>query len=80
MVFVFRLLNKEGFISIGKIKYVFLLYIKVYCYDEYGKLRIRELVLWYRYIFYFIVRNILVELLLGSIDDKMGFFIDDLLF
>lgn len=78
MISASRLSNKEGFISIGKTKHVFLLYTKAYRHDEHGKSKTRELVSWHRHTFYFIARNISAELSVGSTGDKTGLFIDDL--
>lgn len=70
--------NKECFILIGYFKYVFLLYLKFYRYDEYGLLLLLfwEIVFWYKYIFYFMVKNEKVVLEMGSIDVKIGLYLD----
>lgn len=72
--------NKEGFVKFGNKSYVFFIYIKVYRGDGYGKLELREIIFWYKYMFYFIVQGIIIELIFGSVDEKIGIFLDYVIF
>ncbi|XP_056015772.1 uncharacterized protein LOC125675332 [Ostrea edulis] len=72
--------NKEGFVSIGKMKHVFLLYSKAYRNDEHGLSSSREIVSWHRHTFYFTATDVTTVLEIGSADVKTGLFVDHVAF
>lgn len=71
--------NKEGFISFGNSKHVFLLYSKPYRHDDQSTSLSREMIFWHKHSFYFIATNGKAVLEIGSTETKTGIFIDNLL-
>lgn len=71
--------NKEGFISVGNSKHVFLLYSKPYRRDEHSTSLSREIVSWHKHSFYFTATNGKTVLEIGSTEAKTGIFFDNLL-
>lgn len=72
--------NKEGFISVGNSKHVFLLYSRPYRLDEHNSSLSREIVSWHKHSFYFTATNGKTVLEIGSTEAKTGIFLDNLLF
>ncbi|XP_078321865.1 uncharacterized protein LOC111103999 isoform X3 [Crassostrea virginica] len=70
--------NKEGFISIGKSKHLFLLYSKAYRHDDHVTSSSRDIISWHRHTFYFTVTDAKSDFEIGSMDEKTGLFIDEI--
>ena len=70
--------NKEGFISIGKSKHLFLLYSKAYRHDDHESSSSRDIISWHKHTFYFTVTDVKSVFEIGSMDAKTGIFIDEI--
>ena len=70
--------SKEGFISIGKSKHLFLLYSKAYRHDDHESSSSRDIISWHRHTFYFTVTDAKSDFEIGSMDEKTGIFIDEI--
>nr|XP_034314147.1 uncharacterized protein LOC105348718 isoform X1 [Crassostrea gigas] len=68
--------NKEGFIQVDNKKHVFLIYTKAYRGDG-GQSTAREEISWHKHTFYFVAREGSAVFELGSVDDRTGICVDN---
>nr|XP_022306198.1 uncharacterized protein LOC111112738 [Crassostrea virginica] len=69
--------NKEGFVQLQDKKHVFLIYTKAYRGDGNDQSTVREEISWYKHTFYFVALKQTAEFVLGSVDDRTGIYVDN---
>ena len=69
--------NKEGFVQLQDKKHVFLIYTKAYRGDGNDQSTVREEVSWHKHTFYFVALKQTAEFVLGSVDDRTGIYVDN---
>jgi hypothetical protein len=73
-----RTANREGFVSIGDQKHIFMLYIKPYRQDGHGSEPGRSILSWHNHTFYFnITKTGSYALVVGSMRQQSGMYVDD---
>ena len=70
--------NKEGFVSFGKSKHLFLLYCKAYRHDDHKTSLSREIVSWHRHTFYLTATEMRSSIEIGSTDANTGILLDQI--
>ena len=70
--------NKEGFVSFGKSKHLFLLYSKAYRHDDHKTSLSREIVSWHRHTFYLTATEMRSSIEIGSTDANTGILLDQI--
>ncbi|XP_078334035.1 uncharacterized protein LOC111124258 [Crassostrea virginica] len=69
--------NKEGFVQLEDKKHVFLIYTKAYRGDGNDQSTAREEISWHKHTFYFVALKQTAEFVLGSVDDRTGIYVDN---
>ncbi|XP_061189002.1 uncharacterized protein LOC133197151 [Saccostrea echinata] len=74
-----RVANKEGYISLGEQKHVFMLYTKPYRQDGHAIESERKIISWHNHTFYFnLTKGGTYELVVGSVGQGSGIYVDDI--